>query len=175
MKDCDIFGKERMLAIVFILNGYPKRFKKLTDKINIDHLKGFGTYLRTVGAAKRLLISHSSAVVVNKRQRDSEVAFGKTYINDKEGYTKIGGSCNISKEGRHHIWEYNNKIKQKNYQRRNMMTENCPYRIYQSSQQQWVVMLRSKHKCWQVVQKQLPIMIAIMIYLSLCSFLLDGN
>ena len=111
MKECDIVGKERMLAMLFILNGDPKRSKKLTDEIHNDRLKGLGTYPITVTAVQRLMISHSSAVVVKKKQRDSEVAFGRTSINGKEGYGTRRGSCNICKEEVHHSWECKNKEK----------------------------------------------------------------
>ena len=109
MKECDIVGKERMLAMLFILDGDPKIFKKLTDEIHHDHLKGLGTYPITVAAAQRSMISHSSAVVVKTKQRDSEVAFGQISINGKAGYGTRRGSCNICKEEGKHSQECNNK------------------------------------------------------------------
>ena len=84
--------------MLFILNGDPKIFKKLTDEIHNDHLKGLGTYPRIVAAAQRLMIGHSSEVVVNTKQRESEVAFGQTSINGKAGYGTRRGSCHICKE-----------------------------------------------------------------------------
>ena len=109
MKECDIVGKERMLAILFILNVDPKRFKKLTDEIHNDHLKVLGTYPRTVAAAHRLIISHSIAVLVKTKQCDSEVAFGQTSIDGKGGYGTRRGSCHICKEEGYHSWECKNK------------------------------------------------------------------
>ena len=103
MKECDIVGKERMLAILFILNVDPKRFKKLTDEIHNDHLKGLGTYPITVTAVQRLMISHSSAVVVKAKQCDSEVEFGQTSINGKTSYVTRRVSFHIFKEEGHHI------------------------------------------------------------------------
>ena len=104
MKECDIVGKERMLAMLFILNGNPKRFKKLTDGIHNDNLKGLGTYPITVEATQRLMIGNSSAVAVNTKQRDSEVEFGQTYINGKAGYGKRRVMCHICKDEGHHSW-----------------------------------------------------------------------
>ena len=98
MKDCDIVGKEIMLAICFILNGDLKIFKKLTDEIPNDHLNILGKYPRTVSASHRLMIGHSSAVEVNTKQRDSEVVFGQTYMNGKAGYITRRGSYHICKE-----------------------------------------------------------------------------
>ena len=53
--------------MLFILNGDLKRLKKLTDEIHNDHLKGLSTYPRTVEDAQILIVSHSSAVVVKKK------------------------------------------------------------------------------------------------------------
>ena len=111
MKECDIVGKERMLAMLFILDGDPKIFKKLTDEIHHDHLKGLGTYPITVAAAQRSMIIHSSAVVVKTKQRDSEVAFGQISINGKAGYGTRRGLFRIYKGEGHHSWECKNKEK----------------------------------------------------------------
>ena len=62
-----------------------------------------------------------------------------------------------------------------NHRRIRTMMKKRPYRINQAFQQQWIVMLRRKHKCWKVVQKQVPIMTAIMAYFSLRSVLLEDN
>ena len=97
--------------MLFILNGYPKKLKKITDEIHNDHLKGLGKYPRKVAATQRLMISPSSAVVVKTKKRDSEVAFGQTSINDKAGYATRRGSCHICKEEGHHSWECKNKEK----------------------------------------------------------------
>ena len=83
--------------MLFILNGYPKIFKKLTDDIHHFHLKGLVTYPRTGAAAERLMISHSIAMVVKTKQHDSEVEFGKTYINGNAGYGTRRGSSHICK------------------------------------------------------------------------------
>ena len=66
-------------------------------------------YPITVVAAHRLMISHSSAVVVKTKQCDSEMAFGQKSINCKAGYGTRRGSCNICKEEGKHSQECNNK------------------------------------------------------------------
>ena len=97
--------------MLFILNGDLKRFKKLTYEIHNDHLKGLGTHPITVEAAQRLMISHSSAVLVKTKKRGSEVAFGQISINGRGGYGTRRGSFRICKEEGNHRWVCKNKQK----------------------------------------------------------------
>lgn len=98
---------------VILLNSYSKRYKKLIDGIHNDHLKNLSTYPLTVANAQKLMLNHSSVVVVKTKQCNSEVAFGQTTDGARLGYGQQRGSCHIykGKEEGHHSWECSARIK----------------------------------------------------------------
>ena len=92
-----------MLVILFMLNGDPKRFKKLIDEIQNDSLKGLGIYSITVAAAaQQLMISHSRTMVVRTKQHNNEVVFSQTSNAGKPCYGSRRNSCHICREKGQH-------------------------------------------------------------------------
>ena len=101
--ECNIKGKEAMLATVFMMKADKGRYSKLLTDLHDDHLKGYSPYPLTLADAQKLLLNYSS----NNKQKGkkneesndvSDLAFaqdggsggytftGKCFICDKEGH-----------------------------------------------------------------------------------------
>ncbi|OEU19808.1 hypothetical protein FRACYDRAFT_235871 [Fragilariopsis cylindrus CCMP1102] len=101
--ECNIKGKEAMLATVFMMKADKGRYSKLLTDLHDDHLKGYSPYPLTLADAQKLLLNYSG----NNKQKGkkneesndvSDLAFaqdggsggytftGKCFICDKEGH-----------------------------------------------------------------------------------------
>ncbi|OEU21780.1 hypothetical protein FRACYDRAFT_231926 [Fragilariopsis cylindrus CCMP1102] len=105
--ECNIKGKEAMLATVFMMKADKGRYSKLLTDLHDDHLKGYSPYPLTLADAQKLLLNYSSNnKQKGKKNEDNNDGSDLAFAQDGTGggYKFTGKCYHCFKEG-HRAYE----------------------------------------------------------------------
>ena len=105
--ECNIKGKEAMLATVFMMKADKGRYTKLLTDLHDDHLKGYSPYPLTLADAQKLLLNYSSNnKQKGKKNEDNSDGSDLAFAQDGTGGGyKFTGKCFVCFKEGHRAYE----------------------------------------------------------------------